>query len=293
MIRAESLQKKYGTVAALRDVSLSVNSGEIVGFIGPNGSGKSTSLRIISGLEREDQGSCTIDGEPAGRISHPWSTVATLLDRQGVNGELSASRALSALASAYKVSSDRVTSLLAAVGLDQAKDRKVRTFSLGMKQRLNIALALIAEPTYLILDEPMNGLDPDGILWFREFLFTYRNRGCGILLSSHTLSEVEAIADTFVMIKNGSTVWQGSKAQLARTAHSKVAATDQALLCAVLEKLKYQFVSEEGRVFVRDVPPETLGPILYHEGVALTHLGEVSNSLEDLYLSFSSDRRGA
>lgn len=289
MIIAHELEKKYGQHTALDNVSVRVEAGSIVGFVGPNGAGKSTTLRIIAGLESADSGISEIDGERSGRLSSPWSKMGTLLDRQGVNGELTAVRAVRALGEAYGVPSSEMEEILDTVDLMHAKNRKVKTFSLGMKQRLNLALALIAHPDYLLLDEPMNGLDPDGIMWLREFFGSFRDEGGGILLSSHTLTEVEAVADEIVVIKEGRTVWTGSTDRMSGASGSVVAADDNGKLVDVLRRRAYEFSSDSDLVHVAAVEPGTLGRVLYEEGVVVTHLTEERTSLEQLYLSLKGN----
>ena len=289
MIIAHELEKKYGQHTALDNVSVRVEAGSIVGFVGPNGAGKSTTLRIIAGLESADSGTSEIDGERSGRLSSPWSKMGTLLDRQGVNGELTAVRAVRALGEAYGVPSSEMEEILDTVDLMHAKNRKVKTFSLGMKQRLNLALALIAHPDYLLLDEPMNGLDPDGIMWLREFFGSFRDEGGGILLSSHTLTEVEAVADEIVVIKEGRTVWTGSTDRMSGASGSVVAADDNVRLVDVLRRREYEFSSDSDLVHVAAVEPGTLGRVLYEEGVVVTHLTEERTSLEQLYLSLNGN----
>ena len=289
MIIAHELEKKYGQHTALDNVSVRVEAGSIVGFVGPNGAGKSTTLRIIAGLESADSGTSEIDGERSGRLSSPWSKMGTLLDRQGVNGELTAVRAVRALGEAYGVPSSEMEEILDTVDLMYAKNRKVKTFSLGMKQRLNLALALIAHPDYLLLDEPMNGLDPDGIMWLREFFGSFRDEGGGILLSSHTLTEVEAVADEIVVIKEGRTVWTGSTDRMSGASGSGVAADDNGKLVDVLRRRAYEFSSDSDLVHVAAVEPGTLGRVLYEEGVVVTHLTEERTSLEQLYLSLKGN----
>lgn len=289
MIIAHELEKKYGQHTALDNVSVRVEAGSIVGFVGPNGAGKSTTLRIIAGLESADSGTSEIDGERSGRLSSPWSKMGTLLDRQGVNGELTAVRAVRALGEAYGVPSSEMEEILDTVDLMHAKNRKVKTFSLGMKQRLNLALALIAHPDYLLLDEPMNGLDPDGIMWLREFFGSFRDEGGGILLSSHTLTEVEAVADEIVVIKEGRTVWTGSTDRMSGASGSVVAADDNVRLVDVLRRREYEFSSDSDLVHVAAVEPGTLGRVLYEEGVVVTHLTEERTSLEQLYLSLKGN----
>lgn len=289
MIIAHELEKKYGQHTALDNVSVRVEAGSIVGFVGPNGAGKSTTLRIIAGLESADSGTSEIDGQRSGRLSSPWSKMGTLLDRQGVNGELTAVRAVRALGEAYGVPSSEMEEILDTVDLMYAKNRKVKTFSLGMKQRLNLALALIAHPDYLLLDEPMNGLDPDGIMWLREFFGSFRDEGGGILLSSHTLTEVEAVADEIVVIKEGRTVWTGSTDRMSGASGSVVAADDNGKLVDVLRRRAYEFSSDSDLVHVAAVEPGTLGRVLYEEGVVVTHLTEERTSLEQLYLSLKGN----
>lgn len=289
MIVAHELEKKYGQHTALDNVSVRVEAGSIVGFVGPNGAGKSTTLRIIAGLESADSGISEIDGERSGRLSSSWSKMGTLLDRQGVNGELTAVRAVRALGEAYGVPSSEMEEILDTVDLMHAKNRKVKTFSLGMKQRLNLALALIAHPDYLLLDEPMNGLDPDGIMWLREFFGFFRDEGGGILLSSHTLTEVEAVADEIVVIKEGRTVWTGSTDRMSGASGSVVAADDNGRLVDVLRRREYEFSSDSDLVHVAAVEPGTLGRVLYEEGVVVTHLTEERTSLEQLYLSLKGN----
>ena len=289
MIIAHELEKKYGQHTALDNVSVRVEAGSIVGFVGPNGAGKSTTLRIIAGLESADSGISEIDGERSGRLSSPWSKMGTLLDRQGVNGELTAVRAVRALGEAYGVPSSEMEEILDTVDLMHAKNRKVKTFSLGMKQRLNLALALIVHPDYLLLDEPMNGLDPDGIMWLREFFGFFRDEGGGILLSSHTLTEVEAVADEIVVIKEGRTVWTGSTDRMSGASGSVVAADDNGRLVDVLRRREYEFSSDSDLVHVAAVEPGTLGRVLYEEGVVVTHLTEERTSLEQLYLSLKGN----
>lgn len=288
MITVESLQKIYGSQVAVKDISLSVDPGTIVGFVGPNGSGKSTTLRMIAGLEKPDSGRCLIDGVQAGHLESSWSKMGTLLDRQGVNGELTALRALLALGAAYNVPQSQLDKTLDMVGLTHAGSRKVKTFSLGMKQRLNLALALIAHPDYLILDEPMNGLDPDGIIWLREFFQRYRDEGGGILLSSHTLAEVEAIADEVVVVKGGSTIWSGNMADFRAQQGSVVSTTDNKRLRVVLTDNGYKHsIDCDGVIHVADADPKVLGRLLHAKDFVVTHLSQSRSSLEQLYLSLN------
>ena len=287
MIIAKALKKQYGNQVAIEHVDIRVEPGSIVGFVGPNGAGKSTSLRIIAGLEVPDSGTCEIDGEPAGHLSSPWSQVGTLLDRQGVNGELTATRAIRAIGDAYGVPAKQAMEVLDIVDLTRAQNRKVRTFSLGMKQRLNLAIALVANPDYLILDETMNGLDPDGIMWLRDFFRRYRDEGGGILLSSHTLTEVEAVADEIIVIKGGRTVWAGGKSEMTTSSGSMISTNDNQRLMALLKKQGYEAVETAGFVSVSGIEPDVLGAGAFEAGLIVTHLTKDTANLEKLYLALN------
>ncbi|RLP06226.1 ABC transporter ATP-binding protein [Propionibacterium australiense] len=194
----------------LRDVSFEVSTGEIVGFLGPNGSGKSTTLRILLGLERPARGTALIEGTPYARLPQPMRTVGSILDAQWIAGGQTVTQYLTWLAIAGGLDRSRIPLLLEQVDLAYAAKRRVSRLSLGMRQRLGLAGALLGDPRYLVLDEPLNGLDPEGIRWFRDLLRQLRDQGRGILLSSHILSEVSAVADRVVMISSGRVTGSGS-----------------------------------------------------------------------------------
>lgn len=186
---------------------------EIVGFLGPNGSGKSTTLRILLGLERPARGTALIDGVPYARTPDPMRVVGSLLDAQWIAGNQSVTQYLTWTAVAGHLDRDRIPEVLDLVDLAYAAKRRVSKLSMGMRQRLGLAAALLGDPRYLVLDEPLNGLDPEGIRWFREVLLELRAEGRGILLSSHILSEVAAVADRVVMISKGRITGSGTLAE--------------------------------------------------------------------------------
>jgi ABC-2 type transport system ATP-binding protein len=214
MIRATSLTKRYGPVTAVDDASFRCDPGTITGFLGPNGAGKSTTLRMITGLAHPDSGVATIAGQPFTSLPNPARVVGTLLDASAMNVGRTGRATLRIAATVTGVPARRADELLETVGLGAAAGRRVGVYSLGMRQRLGLALALIGEPSVLILDEPANGLDPEGIAWIRAVLRDFADRGGTVLLSSHLLPEVQATADHLVIIAGGRIAAAGSTAAL-------------------------------------------------------------------------------
>ena len=214
MITATCLSKRYGRVAAVDRVTLACEPGTITGFLGRNGAGKSTTLRMITGLTRPDIGSATIAGKPFTELPNPARTVGTLLDPAAFHDGRTGREALRIACTMTGMPQARAEKLLDAVGLAGDADRRVGSYSLGMRQRLGLAHALIGEPSVLILDEPANGMDPEGIAWIRTLLRDFADRGGTVLLSSHLLAEVQAIADRLVIINRGRLVASGTQRSL-------------------------------------------------------------------------------
>jgi ABC-2 type transport system ATP-binding protein len=214
MITATSLTKRYRRIAAVDGVTFSCEPGTITGFLGRNGAGKSTTLRMITGLTRPDAGRATVAGKPFADLRNPARTVGTLLDAAAFHDGRTGRETLQIACTMTGVPKARASILLAAVGLSGDANRRVGTYSLGMRQRLGLAHALVGEPSVLILDEPANGLDPEGIAWIRTLLRDFAARGGTVLLSSHLLAEVQATADHLVIIDQGRVVASGSQAGL-------------------------------------------------------------------------------
>ena len=211
MIEVENLSKRYAYVAAVSDVTFRCAPGTVTGFVGPNGAGKSTTLRMICGLAEPSSGTATVLGSPYRAIPNPGRHVGVLLDASAQHGGRTGEETLTVAAMTLGVGAERVAAVLEDVGLAGKPARKrVRTYSLGMRQRLGIAHALLGEPEVLILDEPANGLDPQGIIWMRRLLRDFADRAGTVLLSSHLLREVEKIADQLVVIGGGRVVAQGA-----------------------------------------------------------------------------------
>ena len=215
MIEVEHLSKRYGAVDAVSDVSFRCSPGTVTGFVGPNGAGKSTTLRMICGLAEPSAGRATVLGTAYRAIPNPCRHVGVLLDASAQHGGRTGEETLTIAAMTLGVGRDRVAAVLDDVGLaGKAARKRVRTYSLGMRQRLGIAHALLGDPEVLILDEPANGLDPEGIVWMRRLLRDFADRAGTVLLSSHLLREVEKIADELVVIGGGQIVAQGAAHEL-------------------------------------------------------------------------------
>lgn len=203
------LAKRYGPVTAVDGLGLVARPGRVTGFLGPNGAGKSTTLRMALGLVRPDAGSATFDGVPYADLLHPTRTVGAVLDLAGMHPAMTARHHLAVAARLGGHHANRVAHVLAAVDLDAAADRRVGTYSTGMRQRLALATALLGQPEVLVLDEPTNGLDPAGIRWLRDLVRDHARSGGTVVISSHQLSEVQQYVDDVVVISRGRDVWSG------------------------------------------------------------------------------------
>ena len=213
-VEADGLRKRFGPALALDGMSFTVQPGQVTGFVGPNGAGKSTTMRVILGLDRPDQGRALIGGRPYASLRHPLSHVGALLDAGALQPSRSARHHLLWLARSQGLASRRVDEVIGLTGLATATGRKAGGFSLGMRQRLGIAAALLGDPPVLLLDEPFNGLDPEGIVWMREFLRALAAEGRAVLVSSHLMSELQDTADHLVVAGRGRVVADTSVADL-------------------------------------------------------------------------------
>jgi ABC-2 type transport system ATP-binding protein len=296
MITVEAVTKKYGDFTAVDDVSFTAAPGRVTGFLGPNGAGKSTSMRIMVGLTRATSGTVTISGRHYIDLPNPGLEVGVLLDASAQHAGRTGREILTIAQQFIGLPRSRVEEMLEVVSLTPTEaSRRLGDYSLGMRQRLGIATALIGDPEVLILDEPANGLDPAGIRWMRDLLRGYADRGGTVLLSSHLLHEIEVIADDIVMIGNGRIVSQGSKVELLHAAGTVVRAEDLDTLERALAELGIAArVSEDGALHT-DVEPPLIGKVALQAGVALTELRTADAGLEDLFLELTatSQRDGA
>jgi ABC-2 type transport system ATP-binding protein len=292
MIKVEGLTRKYGSFAAVDDVSFVCEPGRVTGFLGPNGAGKTTTMRVMVGLTPATQGRVTIGGHLYKDIPNPGLHVGVLLDASAQHAGRTGREILTIGAQTMGLPESRIDEMLDLVSLDQTEaKRRLRNYSLGMKQRLGIAHALLGDPSVLILDEPANGLDPAGIRWMRGLLKGYADRGGTVLLSSHLLNEVEQIADEMILIGRGKIVASGTKDELlAGTEHkiSLVTALDNELLSKALHE-KGITASAAGNGFRVDAPPVDIGRLSVENGIVLTDLRSADGGLEELFLALTED----
>jgi ABC-2 type transport system ATP-binding protein len=290
MIEVNDLSKRYGAQLAVDGVSFTCTPGTITGFLGPNGAGKSTTLRMICGLTPPTAGNTSVLGTSYRALPNPGRQVGVLLDASAQHSGRSGREVLTLTAGILGVDRRRVPELLDRVGLPKnAAKKRVGNYSLGMRQRLGIAQALMGEPQVLILDEPANGLDPEGIFWMRELLRDFADRAGTVLLSSHLLREVEVIADDLVMIDNGKIVAQGSKAELLATTGTLVRASDPEALHDGLIAADLSATPTADGALVVEAEPEVVGRVAAELGCALIELRPADGGgLEQLFLTLTT-----
>jgi ABC-2 type transport system ATP-binding protein len=292
MIKVEGLTRTYGSFTAVDDISFTCKPGTVTGFLGPNGAGKTTTMRVMVGLTPATRGDVTIGGLHFHDIPNPGRHVGVLLDASAQHAGRTGREVLTIGARVMGLPDSRVDEMLALVALDERESRRrVRNYSLGMRQRLGIAHALLGDPSVLILDEPANGLDPAGIRWMRGLLKGYADRGGTVLLSSHLLHEVEQIADEMLIIGRGKIVARGTRDELRASAGGTgtlVVAEDNSLLTAALDEkgLAHSPVGSGLRV---EGTTLDVGRLAAEKSIVLTDLRPVEGGLEDLFLELTSD----
>ena len=291
MITVSSLTKTYGGFTAVDDVSFTAQTGRVTGFLGPNGAGKSTTMRIMVGLTPASTGTALIDGRRFVDLPNPGAEVGVRLDASAQRAGRAGREILTIAQRTMGLPKARVQDMLELVSLtDEEADRRVRNYSLGMRQRLGIGTALLGDPHVLILDEPANGLDPAGIRWMRDLLRGYADRGGTVLLSSHLLHEIEVIADDLVVIGNGRIVAQGTKADLLATAGTVARAADAVALASAVERGGHTVTVHADNSIHTDATTDQVGQAALAAGVALTELrGADGAGLEDMFLELTAD----
>jgi ABC-2 type transport system ATP-binding protein len=304
MIEAANLTKRYGSVVAVSQLSFTVRPGRVTGFLGPNGAGKSTAMRLMIGLERPTDGSVTIGGRPYATIRRPLFDVGAVLDVRACHGGRSAYHHLLCLAQADGIGRRRVTEVLDLVGLSGVARRRARTFSLGMSQRLGLAAALLGDPPVLICDEPMNGLDAEGIAWIRALLRRLAGEGRTVLVSSHLMSEMASLADHLIVIGQGRLLADGSTAEIMSAGPRAIVVVrtpEPGRLAALLAGAGGQVGPagagssevrrlEAGRPFrVHGLDSTVIGGIAARHGIAVHELTPQPASLESAFLDLTRD----
>jgi ABC-2 type transport system ATP-binding protein len=288
-IVARGLTKRFGAVTAVDDLTFEVAPGRVTGFLGPNGAGKSTTLRMVLGLVHPTSGSTAVLGPPYASLERPASVVGAVLEVQSFHPLRTGRNHLRVLAAASGFPDSRVDEVLEIVGLTAAAGRKAGGYSLGMRQRLGLAGALLGDPRVLVLDEPANGLDPQGIRWLRDLLRGFAARGNAVLVSSHLLSEMDQLADEVIVIDRGRLVRQGSIAAVTGGRSSlRVAATDHAALGRALIAAGVEPRPDGDATYtVTGVSAELVGEAALRAGVALTELTPHETTLEEAFLELT------
>jgi ABC-2 type transport system ATP-binding protein len=287
MITAQGLTKRFGTQLAVSDVTFECVPGTVTGFLGPNGAGKSTTLRMICGLAHPSAGSATVAGQRYGDLPNPGRVVGVLLDASAQHAGRTGREVLTLAAMVLGIGKARVDELLSLVGLADADRKRVGKYSLGMRQRLGLAHAMLGDPQVLILDEPANGLDPQGIFWMRSLLRHFADQGGTVLLSSHLLLEIDAIADQLVVIGEGKIVAQGAKRDLLAASGVRVKGLDRAALLRCLDGAGIASTPTDDGAELAQASAEAVGRAAAAAGVILLELRDADAGLEQFFLGLT------
>jgi ABC-2 type transport system ATP-binding protein len=292
LIEVKHLTKRYGGTTAVDDLTFAIPRGRITGFLGPNGAGKTTTLRILLGLALPDGGEATIAGERYRSLPAPLATVGAVLEASNYHPARSGRNHSRVLATAAGIAPARVDEVLAEVELAGAAKRRAGSYSLGMRQRLSVAGALLGEPRLLVLDEPANGLDPEGIRWLRTFLRGFAEGGGTVFVSSHVLGEIAQLADEVVIVHRGRLVAHESVSVLASRSSGRVTRVRSPRAPELLERLRGAGIEAqeagEGRLTAQ-APPERIGDLAAEAGIPLHELASDAGSLEETFLELTSE----
>jgi len=293
VIEVEHLTKRFRRATAVDDLSFSVPRGRITGFLGPNGAGKTTTLRVLLGLALPTSGRASVAGRRYRELDAPLKTVGAVLEASNYHPARSGRNHLRMLATAAGIAPTRVQEVLAQVELSAAAKRRVGTYSLGMRQRLSVAAALLGEPELLVLDEPANGLDPEGIRWLRNFLRSFAGSGGTVFVSSHVLAEVSQLADEVVIIHRGKLVAHQTVAELTLQAAgaTRVRSPRAEELLGRLRQAGIEADATDTGVLAVHAPPERIGDLAAEAGIPLHELVADTGSLEEAFLELTAEPR--
>ena len=293
MIEVRGLTKRYGAKVAVDGLTFGIEPGKVTGFLGPNGAGKTTTMRLILGLDYPDSGTVHLEGRDYRDLAYPMREVGALLDAKAVHGGRSAYNHLLCLAQTNNLPARRVGEVLDLVGLSEVTRKRSKGFSLGMSQRLGIAAALLGDPGVLLLDEPVNGLDPEGVAWVRALLKSLAAEGRTVLVSSHLMSEMENTADWLIIIGRGTLIAQAGIGELLAAgsrSHVKVRSPQAAELAKLLEARGATVTREgDGRLAVTGASTDDIGELARANGVTLAELSVQQASLEDRYMELTRE----
>jgi ABC-2 type transport system ATP-binding protein len=295
VVVAESLTKRFGKITAVEDLSFSLEPGTITGFLGPNGAGKTTTLRMLLGLAAPTSGRAVVFDRPYAQLDGPARRVGAVLEATDFHPGRSGRNHLLTLSRAAGLPDSRVDEVMGVVELTGAAKRRVKGYSLGMRQRLGLAAALLGEPELLILDEPANGLDPEGVRWLRDFLRAFAGEGRTVFVSSHVLAEVAQTVDQVLIINRGRLVVESPLAELTarvggavRVRTPKPQQLEQALRAAQIEPTE----TADGALLVPGATSERVGEIAFAAGVPLHELAPEGTSLEEIFLQLTAEQEG-
>ncbi len=292
MIEARGLTKKYGDTVAVDNLSFDVAPGKITGFLGPNGAGKTTTMRMVLGLDRPTSGTVTVNGKHLNQLAWPMREVGALLDAKAVHGGRSAYNHLLCLAQTNNLPQRRVTEVLDLVGLHDVARKRTKGFSLGMGQRLGIAAALLGDPSILMFDEPVNGLDPEGILWIRNLMKALATEGRTVFVSSHLMSEMENTADDLIVIGRGRLIAQSTVAEFiaANSQQSVRVSTPQRELLTSAAASAGATVRDDGsgKLVVIGMTTAQVGDLAFENSIRLHELAPAHASLEQAFMELTA-----
>jgi len=291
MIKVENLTKRYGKTLAVNNLSFEVSPGKVTGFLGPNGSGKSTTMRLIVGLDKPNEGQVTINNSSIKKFKNPMNEIGVLLDADYMHPTRTAKNHLLSIAASNGIGYKRVNEVLELVGLSEVARKRVGKFSLGMKQRIGLAGALLGDPSVVMLDEPANGLDPEGIRWIRDFLSHLASQGRTIFVSSHLLSEMALMADELIVIGQGTLIDHTTVDEITKKAsggYIKVKSPQLDNFATLLETANAQIVKNADSLQVNGIEIEHVGHIALENQIELHELTNVSASLEDAFLELTA-----
>jgi ABC-2 type transport system ATP-binding protein len=295
VITVEGLTKRFGDIVAVDDLIFEVDQGTVVGFLGPNGAGKTTTLRMLLGLVTPTAGTARFQGRPYRELAAPLRHVGAVLEASSFHPGRTARNHLRVVTTAAGLPRMRADEVLSQVGLDQAADRRVGGFSLGMRQRLALATALLGDPEILVLDEPANGLDPEGIHWLRGFLRDFADQGRTVLVSSHVLAEVAQTVDQVVIIAGGRLVTQSTLAALSIRTDQVVRVRTpqaQALRPLLIAKGIQADLAGPDQIVAVDTTSETIGRAAAAAGIVINEMGTERSNLEEVFLQLTSPQGG-
>ena len=292
MIEVRGLTKRYGEKVAVNDLTFGVEPGKVTGFLGPNGAGKTTTMRLILGLDYPDAGTVSVDGQRYSGLANPMREVGALLDAKAVHGGRSAYNHLLCLAQTNNLPRKRVDEVLELVGLSEVARKRSKGFSLGMSQRLGIAATMLGDPKVLMFDEPVNGLDPEGILWIRNLMKTLAAEGRTVFVSSHLMSEMENTADHLIVIGKGKLIADCTMNEfIAQSSGAAVRvrtpSSDQ-LALALAAKGGQATADSDGTLLVRGLTTDAIGDIAFEQGIRVHELSALRASLEEAFMELTA-----